>query len=303
MAKTRAEIRDEVLTRLGDTANLIWSNDEIDDLIRQGYRVFIVSTKLLWGRQWIDDIAGQALYKLPDEVLEVERVTWDDHPLIPKTDCELRAMDGNYERTVGRVEYYSIDSLRRLRKYRIPKKTVNSKGLVVEIIGTWGTPRNLLTIDTQIGSWGIARSIPGYQVIGSWGIPRSGFIIVVVGSWGVPRNLSLIDPVQIGSWGIPRILPGYEVVGSWGVPRGDFAGLSAAPLTAENTRIEYTRRADLPGDSSELEIPNHQAKYIRCYAMSKALGREGPGQDLKLEKHFYSRFLEGVRRCQYRMKR
>ena len=44
-------------------------------------------------------------------------------------------------------------------------------------------------------------------------------------------------------------------------------------------------------------------KYVIFYAMSEALKREGPGQDLKLAKHYADRFELGIARMQARLKR
>lgn len=72
------------------------------------------------------------------------------------------------------------------------------------------------------------------------------------------------------------------------VPNQDDAGLVS---------IEYWRRGlFLTGDTNELELPLHYAKYVRHYAMWKALEREGAGQDLKLAEHYQARYAAGVQR-------
>jgi hypothetical protein len=69
----------------------------------------------------------------------------------------------------------------------------------------------------------------------------------------------------------------------------------------KNIKIEITRLGRDP-EVYPLEIPRVFEKYVIFYAMSEALKREGPGQDLKLAKHYMDRFELGVARMQARLK-
>lgn len=123
-----------------------------------------------------------------------------------------------------------------------------------------------------------------YAVTGSWGTPRSVTDIsneTVTGSWGTPRQISGQHPISSES------LVAYKF---WGLPRRFFKEL-------RNTRIEYTRRGQaLSAASAELELPDLYGKYLRWFAMHKALERPGKGQDLKLSAHFKERWDVGVSR-------
>ena len=64
--------------------------------------------------------------------------------------------------------------------------------------------------------------------------------------------------------------------------------------------MEYFRLGKDPGQY-QFEIPDRYVKYVEFYAQSKALERDGPGQDLALSGHFSQRFDEGVERTKRRL--
>lgn len=179
MPKTRLQVQTEVLYRLGDTAQDIWSSAEVQSSMQEGYDLLCLLSAVLWSRSWLDDVAGQGTYTLPTDLLEIERATWDTVRLIPLRNPELQDMDGQYETTQGAVEYYAMDGdgLRILRKYRVPSATVAY--VAASVVGTWGAPRTFheITDDGTSGTWGLPRSIPGQTVVGTWGIARRAFTV------------------------------------------------------------------------------------------------------------------------------
>lgn len=67
MSITLKEVRGDVLRRLGDTtetpdAARVWSEDEIDNYIRDGAREFCMATKILWDMRHVDDLPFTANY-------------------------------------------------------------------------------------------------------------------------------------------------------------------------------------------------------------------------------------------------
>lgn len=63
--------------------------------------------------------------------------------------------------------------------------------------------------------------------------------------------------------------------------------------TAGDTQAEFTRRgADL--GSNNFELPHFMVKYVRFYAMARAMEREGKGQDTEAAEHYMGRFEQGV---------
>jgi hypothetical protein len=116
----------------------------------------------------------------------------------------------------------------------------------------------------------------------------------VVGSWGTLTYTT--DPAVTveGSWGILRHRTGtFPSGGPWGTPT------RIHPVTL-NTAVEITRLGrDLT--TYHFEIPQAYVKYVVFYAMSKALTRDGPGQDLTLAEHYDQRFEQGVYRLDKRV--
>jgi hypothetical protein len=65
--------------------------------------------------------------------------------------------------------------------------------------------------------------------------------------------------------------------------------------------IEYQRRgATLSLSSTELELPDRYVDYVTWFAMSRALERDGTGQDLELSAFFRDRYLAGLARIKKR---
>lgn len=196
---TLGEMSTAILYRLGDTEEKIWSTAEIQSYVRAGYDELTFLSRALWIKAspaGLDDVDGQAIHTVPEDLLGVERITWDSKRLHPFTVQEAERYFPNYQTQQGQVIGYLMESdgLRVLRKIMIPNQTV--------------------------------------------------------------------------------------------------AGLIS---------IEYWRRGTLLADSSsEIELPIRYTKYIQWYALWKALGREGAGQDLKLSQHYGERWVDGVDRLSKR---
>ena len=94
--------------------------------------------------------------------------------------------------------------------------------------------------------------------------------------------------------GILRHLTGtFPSGGPWGTP-------TRIHPEALNTTVEITRLGrDLT--TYHFEIPEAYVKYVIFYAMSRALRRDGPGQDLTLAEHYEQRFEQGVYRLDKRV--
>lgn len=134
----------------------------------------------------------------------------------------------------------------------------------------------------------------GLRVFRKYRIPTVNKTIEVT-SWGNPRDLRDLGYSETAQWGIARVIP--ELKGpstAWGIPRN----LNVDSL---NTRIEVTRRGrPLVSINSEFEFDDRYVKYIRFFALSRALERESPGQDLQLSKHYSERYLAGIQRIMKR---
>ena len=122
-----------------------------------------------------------------------------------------------------------------------------------------------------------------YTVSGTFGLLRSAGDADGFGTWA-----------PIGSWGVLKEVPEHFPMGApYGIPRRLYSDTN-------NTRVEYFRLGkDL--DEYAFELPDRFAKYVEFYAQSKALERDGPGQDAALAQHFMGRFQDGVRRMVLRL--
>jgi hypothetical protein len=150
-----------------------------------------------------------------------------------------------------------------------------------------GTPQRFAMDRDGIGSM---RMVPAgsadateYDVEGAYGLLRLADDADGLGTWA-----------PVGTWGGLREIPEhFRMGGQYGIPRRQFSDLG-------NTRIEYFRLGkDL--NQYQFEIPERFAKYVEHYAQSKALERDGPGQDLVLSQHFMQRFDDGVGRMVRRL--
>jgi len=173
VAKSLIQVVSEVLTRLGDTDQSVWSQSEIESYLKEGYDLMAILTGYFWDSAYLDDVAGQALYDLPAQVYEIERATWNNEKLIALRTSDLIEIDSSFRTTQGQVEAYTqdMDGLRKFRKYRIPSATAGA-GAEAD---SWGIPRSFSIDLSESTSWGLPRSLSTVNEAGQpWGIIRTG---------------------------------------------------------------------------------------------------------------------------------
>lgn len=174
MADTLASVRTDVLYRLGDSTNTIWSNVEVDDYTRDGYDLLVSLSRSLWDWTFLNDQAGVPTYDLPAECLIVDRATWNDRRMAPLTARELRAIDPRYRVKQGQVSNYSVeeDGVGKIRLWPVPSASTGGA-----VTGTWGIPRSLASVSSEAatGSWGGPRWRPPAEslpALPTWGVNR-----------------------------------------------------------------------------------------------------------------------------------
>lgn len=108
-------------------------------------------------------------------------------------------------------------------------------------------------------------------------------------SFGLSRKLPF-GASQAG-YGVPRRIPGKSATAPYGIPRhmGD-----------SNLKLEYSYKGGVV--NGVLEIPDRYVRYVRDYAMWRALRAVGDGQDPPLAEHYKGRFEYGVRVTRNRVK-
>lgn len=147
---------------------------------------------------------------------------------------------------------------------------------------------NYLSTSGQVEAYTIDQD--GLRTFRKYRIPNESRTIEVT-SWGNPRDLSDLGHSESSQWGIARVIP--EIKGPtevWGIPRN-------LNVDTNNSRIEVTRRGrELVSINSEVEFDGRFVKYIRFFALARALERESPGQDQTLAQHYSARYNEGVGR-------
>ena len=310
MADTIGSLITNTLFKLGDNDSDLWSRDEIRRYILEAYKSMAQDTGILWDQQvledqpqagnvtcpeelqfleagdtftglfsytspgereyidpgqwnlgptnhnqvweaaYLDETYYRAVHELPEELIAIERATWNQRRIEPLRSNELEFSDSQYQTVNGQVEAYlqDKDGVGSFRKWRIPSIAADS--------------------------------------------------YVITGMFGLMRSVSDISSeTVIGSWGVCRRLPGMELAdgdGARGFPRRPWK-------TAHNTKIEYIRKGRaIEDDATEFEIPQVYVKYLRHYAIYRALNRTGEGQDLKFAAFWKSRWDSGLARIRKR---
>lgn len=112
ITQSLGEVRTDVLYRLGDSVSAIWSQAEIESYVRQGYGELVGQTGALWIKDspaGLDDVANQATYTLPTDLLVTERLTWKQKKIEPLDPDWLRKKDAQFQTRTGDVIGYTIE--------------------------------------------------------------------------------------------------------------------------------------------------------------------------------------------------
>jgi hypothetical protein len=106
---------------------------------------------------------------------------------------------------------------------------------------------------------------------------------------GVARQMGTDDmdkEVIIGSYGGMRSVPRHFNSGQYGVIR-------RIVTDNYNTRVELFRLGE-ELDHAPFEIPDRFVKYVEWWALYRAYGTPGEGENTKLSDHYMSRYKNGV---------
>lgn len=303
-----ANLNERVLHRLGDSAQKVWTYEEVDGYLQRGAREMAESVNIIWDAlyaenlpagfshtaEWEEDYlvdffydvasytypeeldyidddemehdeiwqanhtspsdlhylaaisastAMRATVQLPENLVAIDRVTYDDRSIEATTPRRLRQSDDQYEETEGEVIAYSWrhEGPRTFRKIRKPAEMAD--------------------------------------------------IYTVEGSWGVVRDVEdLDDPEVEGTWGVPRAVPNFWPLGDtegWGIPRRFYQD-------GRNVRIEHFRQ--ITTSATDSELPHRYFIYLVNYCLHACLIRNGPGQDYKLAQLYKTLWDRGLAR-------
>jgi hypothetical protein len=252
-----------------------------------------------WERAYLTTSVQAGVHDLPPDTIDVQRATHDGRRLQPLRASELEGIDQLYETTRGPVDAYTLnkEGVRRLRLYRIPSAQADH----YIAIGQFGIAR---------GSSPTTTALPlVWMHLDEWGIVIAGGLDAppsVFGDFnplmGTPSTASawvyaseFLDSEVVGTYGLLRRAPNYHPArGPWGIAR-------RFSQDASNTRVEYIRHGGYPTRQGRFELPDHYLRFLRFYAMARALARQGPGQDLELAEHYRARYDAGILRAGARM--
>lgn len=314
-------LRDAVastLSKLDDEDAIVWSNAEIILYVKDGYDQFCRRTKCLFDMWVIPNVPQSGNWQT-----DLERYLAEQKSGMGLTDNRM-AFTSEFERDLGvggnvsdtQVEPVMITSPTEGSKViaaglptkvstgRIPSTTTEVLRVVwdeKELIAEDSAHMRLLDIQYERRDGGdpqlftmdkdgpfTIRFIPPAR--GDAGYPT------VSGSWGTMTFTDNTAVTVNGSWGIFRDAEGaFPAWGPHGTPTEQHP--SDRNIIVELARLGRSL------DRHPFEIPDQYVKFIVFWAMSRALKRSGPGQDLKLSKHYVDRFDMGTIRLQNHLKK
>lgn len=314
---TLGQLRAQVASRLGDVEAAIWTGDEIDLHLVDGYQQIANTLGVFWDQAYLENRPAAFSVSQTWELaflgsaapftVGVANFTYEDERRL-LGDERLRLGPANYtspfEFTDGHLSDAGADT-------SIPATADLPKTVTALDRVTWDArgidameARTLSRMDARyeltVGEvYGYIWQKDGIRTLRKVRVPgQPSDNAQIDGAWGLLRNpADLADDTVTGTWGVPRRIPGHHPIGpdTFGAPRRPF-------LDGKNVRVEHFRQGRaLDSSASVCELPDRYAVYLRDYAMALCLGRRGPGQDLKLAAHFQQRWDRAIARIQRRL--
>lgn len=306
-----ANIVERTLHRLGDSAQKIWSYDEVENYLRHGARELVTNVRVVWDQLYMENLPagfhctadfeegltdfayGVASYTFPDELdyIDDSEMEHDDIQQANHTcPSELHYLEGigasTAMRGIQQLPFTLVD---------IDRATWDNRGIDAT------TPRRARQDDDQYEEtagevFQYAWRQEGPRTFRKIRVPSAmAETYVVDGAWGImcdPTDLG--DPDVEGTWGAPRTAPGYFPMGDtegWGLARRFYSD-------DNNVRVEHYRQLRVtPTDS---ELPLRYFTYLTHYCQWKCLIKHGAGQDYKLAQLYKTLWDRGQERIRSR---
>lgn len=320
---TKDEAVTEVLDRLADKENKIWSRSEITDYFKDGLDEFCHRSKCLWDIWVIPNISPTGNWTTDLELYYAQNTAGFGH-----TDERLNftAEDERGKPTGDAGQYQSGQAQpvvgTRQGDMDFKSDFTNLTTTTTQVKGG-SLPQTTVAISrvaydrrtlTGISSQRMRELDPRYEIRAGepqWFIwDKDGLFYLrvvpaaqgnaaydtVEGSRGTITQTS--ETVTFGSDERRGVLRDRSDWFPAGGPHGSPTQIHPEDL---NTKVEYFRlNRDL--DSYGVEIPSAYRKYPIFWAMYRALERIGPGQDQQLADHFKARFEVGVGRIEKKVR-
>jgi hypothetical protein len=307
MSRTLAEVREETLYRLGDEDSKIWTGDEIDAYLKEAYGEMAIRTLCFWDSATLEDVPYTANYN----------GSWEKSYF-----SSGQVVHGQFDHTEEWESSYVTSGLEPGNHTSIFEWGYLSKKYISALNDV---PVSLYQMERAV--WGNIRlepltqkelrNDPNYET--TTGIPIAYMMqqegirkfrkypravdassqYSYVGTYGILRNpADISSETPTGTFGPLRMITGELVSPSlyaWGLAR-------TVTQSSQTTRIEFFRRGSaVVSDNDAFELPDLYVKYLRHFAMHKAMEREGTGQDTKLSDHYRQRFDVGIARMKRRI--
>ncbi len=310
--KTQGELIDNVLKRLSDTAEQVWTRPEIARYGNEGLRRLSSDTLCVWDTLFLEDSATTGNY-----TCDAELQYMDGGDVICAQFSYTAPSDADYldpgQLDLGPTNHTHLWETAYLTEtyfravYQLPEDLAELER------ATWDYKRiealrssELESADSryQINNGevlGYLRDKDGWRSFRKWRVPAAAAdSFTITGYLGLIRTPTDVSAETVlGSWGVCRRLPTMHPTRSaqgFGFPRRPFKDI-------RNTKVEHSRHAtELENDDSVFEIPERYVKYVRNFVLFRCYERNGLGQDLQLSSFFKQRYDEGVLRIKARMK-
>lgn len=324
-----ANLCSRVLHRLGDSAQVIWAEEEIDSYIQQAMFEMVTLTRLVWDQLYLENIPPGFHCTMEDEedLLEHEfhygvaactqeweleygetagfwladEVSWGNHTSPAELPYLARLGLGTMLGTA--IMPTSLIEIERSSWDHRTMEALSVRGLI---------DNDSRFEETEGEVFGYTWRKDGPRTFRKMRVPAEmAQLMTTDGSFGIARNID--DPSEsegvAGTWGIPRRIRGWHPMGStvgYGLPRRFY-------YDSLNVKVEHWRKFEALCKQSELkdgeiqnfagEIPRHYFLYIGDYCQWMALKRNGPGRNYKLAQLYKDRWDRNLGRIKDRIGR
>lgn len=307
-----ADICERILHRLGDSAQTIWTYDEIQSYVERGGREMADAVRAVWDQVFLECLP---LGFSVTVAWEESYVTFTYGTSPATAEFELDYMVGFYE--LDDVQWANHTSPSELHY-------LEGVGASIAQVGTARLPSTLTDIERVAFDHGTIQASnhrrlerhdaryqlepgdviaytherEGYDILRKVRIPVAMATIEEVdGSWGAVRDTTDLEPDSTGTWGVARQVPDHHPMGyteGWGLPRRFYS-------EDDNFKVEFWRQPRVDVDDSEL--PARYFQYLADYAQWRALIRNGAGQNYKLAELYKQKWERGLIRMKRRVDR
>jgi len=308
---TRAQIAAETLKRLGDTAQQVWTSDEVDGHLLTAYRRLALEARLWPDWTYLENLppgfSYTADWELPFVVFDWGLANYtlaDERRLLTEAD---RIGPGWYTSPFEATGLYLTAAQ---AATEIPATATLPKSLTEIERGVWDgrgldarTARHARLVDsryelTRGEVFAYLHEAEGPRTLRKIRVPAAqAATFTVTGSWGSLRSPTDISGDTVtGTWGCPRRIAGQHPIGpdAFGLPRRCYRD-------GTNFRVEHWRHGRaLTSPDVECELPERSEVALRDYAIGQCLNRASAGQDVQLAAYFLARWSRHLARLQKR---